>query len=305
MPERLQKILSAAGLGSRRACEQLILEGNVRVNGQLVNTLPVLVEENDRIEVGGRPIRQERKVYFMLHKPRGVVVSNSDPAGRTLAVDLLPGVSERVFPVGRLEQESSGLLLLTNDGELSNRLTHPRYEVAKTYEVQVDGNVDGEKVQRLLAGVYLAEGRTRLDRIRVLSRSYRESRLAITLIESRNRQIRRMLAKLGHKVRRMQRTSIGKLTLRGVGVGHYRPLEANEIRYLKQMAGLLPGRESPAVQTHAEFPSPRSTANTAGHGRGRSEGPSRRPSPGEAGRRGARPQRGRGGPSPRPRRRHI
>lgn len=242
MPERLQKVLSAAGLGSRRACEQLILDGHVRVNGRPVGELPVLVEDDDRIEVDGRPIRRERKAYYLLHKPRGVVVSNADPSGRTRAIDLLAGVGERVFPVGRLDIESSGLLLLTNDGELANRLTHPRYEVPKTYQAQVDGNVAGEQVERLLAGVYLAEGRAKMDRIRVIARSHRQTLLEITLTEGRNRQIRRMLAKLGHKVRRLKRVSIGRLTIRGLGVGKFRPLAADEVNYLKSLAGLRPGR---------------------------------------------------------------
>lgn len=238
MVERLQKVLSSAGLGSRRACEQLILDGHVRVNGQLIRDLPVLVEDSDRVEVDGKPIRREKKAYYLLHKPRGVIVSNSDPSGRTRAIDLLVGVGERVFPVGRLDLESSGLLLLTNDGELANRLTHPRYEAPKIYEAQVDGSVSGEAIAKLLEGVYLAEGKTRADRIRVLARSHRQSLLSITLTEGRNRQIRRMLARMGHKVRKLKRVAIGKLTTRGLGVGRFRKLTADEVSYLKRLAGL-------------------------------------------------------------------
>lgn len=241
MAERLQKVLSAAGVGARRACEQLILDGHIRVNGQLVNTLPVLVEPDDRIEVDGRAIHRARLVYYLLHKPRGVVVTNADPSGRPLVLDLLPGVPERIFPIGRLDEDSSGLLVMTNDGELTNRLTHPRYEVPKTYEALVDGRVEGETISRLVKGIYLAEGRARADRIRVIGRSYSQSRLEITLTEGRNRQIRRMLARMGHKVRRLRRVSMGKLNLRGLGEGRFRPLEEKEIRYLKRMAGLLPG----------------------------------------------------------------
>jgi 23S rRNA pseudouridine2605 synthase len=240
MPERLQKVMSSAGLGARRVCEQMILDGHVRVNGQLVESLPVLVEETDRVEVDGRPIHREKKVYFLLHKPRGVVVTNSDPAGRTRAVDLV-NVPQRVFPVGRLETDSSGLLVMTNDGELANRLTHPRYEVPKTYEVEADGYMTGEDIQKLLSGVYLAEGRTRVDRLRVAGRSRTQTWLEITLPESRNRQIRRMLARLGHKVRRLSRISMGKLTLRGLGVGRFRPLTQPEINYLMKITGLRGG----------------------------------------------------------------
>jgi len=259
MGERLQKILSAAGLGSRRACEQIILDGRVQVNGKPVSELPVLVEQDDRISVDGRPIHGEKKVYFLLHKPRGVLVTNNDPAGRTLAVDLLPGVRERVFPVGRLDADSSGLLLLTNDGELSNRLTHPRYEVPKTYDVMVEGNLTGEKIERLLAGVYLSEGKARADRIRIIKRSHKETWLAVTLGEGRNRQVRRMLAKLGNKVRRLSRVSMGKLTLRGVGVGRFRPLTSAEVNYLRRITGLL--GELPALPSS---PPPRGATGRPG-----------------------------------------
>ncbi len=240
MTERLHRIMASAGLGSRRACEQMILDGRVEVNGRVVAELPVLVGPDDRIRVDGRRLRREPKVYLMLNKPRGVVCTNHDPSGRTRAVDLAPGVRERVFPVGRLDTDTSGLLLLTNDGELSNRLTHPRYEVPKTYEALVDGRVAGEQVVALRQGVRLAEGRARADRIEVIGRTRNQTRLAITLTEGRNRQVRRMLAGIGHKVRRLRRVSVGKLKLSGLGVGRFRPLSAEELNYLRRLAGLAP-----------------------------------------------------------------
>lgn len=232
--------MAAAGLGSRRGCEQLIEEGRVLVNGKTVTELPVFVEPSDQIMVDGRPVRHkpEPLVYFMLNKPRGVVCTNRDPAGRRRAIDLLEGVRERVYPVGRLDADSQGLLLLTNDGELANRLTHLRYEVPKTYEVRVDGRVTGEQVEKLLAGIRLAEGKASADRIRVVSRGDRESRLAITISEGRNFQVHQVLEGLGHKVRRLRRVSVGNLTLGGVGVGKWRPLTGNEVRYLKRLAGM-------------------------------------------------------------------
>ncbi|MCG3177743.1 MAG: Ribosomal large subunit pseudouridine synthase B [Phycisphaerae bacterium] len=238
MSERLQKVMAAAGVGSRRACEEMIENGRVQVNGQLVSRLPVLVEAADRITVDGRHLRREKKVYFMLHKPRGVVCTNSDPAGRRRAVDLMKGVPERVFPVGRLDADSSGLLIMTNDGELSNRLTHPRYETAKTYEVQVDGRIEGPAMEKLIGGVRLAEGKASADRVKLVRRSRNETVLQITLTEGRNRQIRRMLAKVGYEARRLRRVKVGRLELRGVGPGNFRPLTAAEVAELRRSAGL-------------------------------------------------------------------
>ncbi len=235
--ERIQKILAAAGCGPRRACEELVLDGRVAVNGEVVRALPVLVDpRRDRITLDGRPLRPARLVYLLLNKPPGVFCTHSDPAGRKRAVDLLTGVHERVFPVGRLDSESTGLLLLTNDGELAQRLTHPRFGVPKTYHAEVAGCPTTETLQKLRAGVWLAEGKTAPAMIKVLHRQRDKAVLEITIREGRNREIRRMLAKLGHKARRLNRVRMGKLTIRGLPLGAFRPLAREEVAYLRSLA---------------------------------------------------------------------
>ncbi len=237
MAERLQKILARAGVASRRACEELILEGRVRVNGKRMQDLPVLADpDEDRIEVDGRPIRFERKVYFLLNKPKGVLCTQSDPSGRKLASDLLPDVKERVYPVGRLDADSKGLLLMTNDGDLAAKLTHPRYGVPKTYRARVAGRMTPEKLAKLREGIWLSEGKTQPARVRLVYEGGDNSVVEITLGEGRNRQVRRMLSRLGHRVRELTRIRIGPLSLRGLGVGQSRPLKPAELRELKEAA---------------------------------------------------------------------
>ncbi len=236
MAERLQKILASAGLGSRRECEELILQGRVRVNRKRVDQLPVLVDpDTDKIQVDGRAIRLERKVYYLLNKPKGVLCTQRDPAGRRRAVDLLADVPERVYPVGRLDADSQGMVLLTNDGELAAGLTHPRYGVPKTYRARVKGRMSGEVLEKLRQGIWLSEGKTQPARVRLTYRSRDHSALEITLREGRNRQVRRMLAKLGHPVRELTRIRIGRLSLRGLGVGRYRPLQPAEVKALQDL----------------------------------------------------------------------
>jgi 23S rRNA pseudouridine2605 synthase len=236
MLERLHKILAHAGYGSRRACEELVESGRVTVNGRPVALGDKADSSRDDIRVDGRRVKPEAKVYYLLNKPKNVLSTSSDPYGRRKVTDLLPGVRERVYPVGRLDADSRGLLIMTNDGDLAARLTHPRYEVAKTYEVEVVGELSGEDMQKLISGVWLSEGRTRRTQIRLLHRGKDRSRLEITLREGRNRQIRRMLAKLDHKVRSLTRTRIGPLTLKGLGPGQFRPLTQDEVRSLVKLS---------------------------------------------------------------------
>jgi len=215
----------------------MILDGRVTVNGRRVDALPVLVDpERDEIRLDGKRIRLERKVYYLLNKPKGVVCTQRDPSGRRRATDLLVGVRERVFPVGRLDVDSTGLLLMTNDGQLAQHLTHPRYGVPKTYRAEVGGRIEPADVQRLQKGVWLSEGKTQPARVRIIHRGHRRSVLEITLREGRNRQVRRMLARLGHPVRRLMRIRIGRISIRGLGTGKFRPLRPEEIRYLKRLA---------------------------------------------------------------------
>jgi len=233
--QRLQKVLAAAGIDSRRKCEELILSGAVRVNRKVVDKLPAFVEpEKDIITVNGKRIRTARKVYFLLNKPKGVICSNSDPMGRKKAIDIV-SAGERIFCVGRLDADTTGLIILTNDSELANRLTHPRYGLAKTYVTRVKGQIRGEVVEKLKRGIWLAEGKTSRASIKVLERSHKESLLEVTIRQGVNRQIRRMLAKVGLSVRALKRTRIGKLNARGLGVGKFRTLTKAEVEYLKKV----------------------------------------------------------------------
>jgi 23S rRNA pseudouridine2605 synthase len=234
--QRLQKVLAAAGVDSRRKCEELILEGAVRVNRKVVDRLPAFVDaEKDVITVDGRRIAAVRKVYFLLNKPKRVICTNTDPQGRKKAIDLVP-VAERIFCVGRLDVDTSGLIILTNDSELANRLTHPRYGLPKTYVVRVKGQIGGHTAEKLKAGVWLAEGKTAGVSVKVLERGHEESLMEITVREGLSHDIRRMLARVGLMVKSLKRTQIGKLTARGLGVGQFRRLSEAEVRHLKKTA---------------------------------------------------------------------
>lgn len=254
--QRLQRVMADAGVASRRACEELIESGIVRVNGHLVQSLPAWVNpDTDHISVNGKAIkRNEPHVYVMLFKPRGVVTTNSDPEGRSCAIDLVRHPSRaRLFPVGRLDMDSSGLLLMTNDGELANRLTHPSHEVHKLYEVSVEGSIDEHEVKRLESGLFLNERRTSRgrkpgaktteSRLTVLKRDRDRTRLLMELSEGRNRQIRRMMIKLGHTVRKLRRVQMGPLKLKGLQPGQWRELTPGELKSLRVAAGVeFPGR---------------------------------------------------------------
>jgi len=233
---RIQKYLSEQGVASRRAVEEMILEGRITVNARAVTELPCFVEpEGDEIRVDGRRVsrRTAEKVYFLLNKPRGVVCTQRDPEGRPRAADLIPPIGKRVYCVGRLDSESTGLIVLTNDGELTQLVTHPRYGVSKTYVVEIDGRLGAEEVAQLKRGMYVDGKRTRGAGVKVLRSSPRQSLLEIQLTEGRNREIRRLLARLGHKVRRLKRTAVGPITDRGLKIGHYRLLTGGEVAKLK------------------------------------------------------------------------
>ncbi len=232
---RLQKYLSDAGVASRRHAEDLILEGRVRVNGGVVDSLPAFVTPGeDEVRVDGHRVRPQRLEYFIVHKPKGVLCTNSDPAGRLRAVDLLPKLPVRLFAVGRLDEESTGLLLMTNDGELAQLISHPRYGVPKTYRAEVKGRVPDDVPERLRKGVYLSEGRARANNAEIVHTSDERSVLMLTLRESRNRQARRMLARLGYPVRTLKRVQIGPISLRGLPNGAARRLSLDEIEALRE-----------------------------------------------------------------------
>ncbi len=232
--QRLQKVLAAAGVDSRRKCEELILSGAVRVNRKVVAELPAFVDpESDVITVDGQTIRPANKVYFLLNKPKGVICTNSDPQRRIKAIDLVRS-RQRIFCVGRLDAETTGIIILTNDSELANRLSHPRYELPKTYVVGIRGRITGEQIERLKGGIWLAEGKTGRALVKVLRRGHSESLIEVTIRQGLNRQVRRMLARVGLPVKTLTRTRIGKLDGRGLGVGKSRPLTRAEVAFLKK-----------------------------------------------------------------------
>ncbi len=233
--ERLQKVLARAGVASRRKCEELIAAGRVTVDGRVVTQMGVKVDSSRQdIRFDGERIASEKKVYYILNKPRGVLCTNEESlAGRlTRAIDLLPNVRERLFSVGRLDMNSEGLLILTNDGAFANRIAHPRYEVPKTYIVDVKGEVHQNSVERLVAGVKLEGELAQAMRARILQRSAEESRLEITLTEGRKREIRRMLETMGFEVVRLKRIRVGSLRLDELRAGEYRPLTPVEVEAL-------------------------------------------------------------------------
>ena len=231
--QRLQKVLAGAGVDSRRKCEELILSGVVRVSGKVIDKLPAFVDpEKDIITVNGKKIQAARKVYFLLNKPKGVICTNRDPAGRKKAIDLVR-TGERIFCVGRLDADTTGIIILTNDSELTNRLTHPRYGLAKTYVVKVKGQITDEQIEKLKTGVWLSEGKTGRTSVKILKRGHKESLIEITIWQGLNRQVRRMLAKVGLPVKSLTRTRLGKLNARGLGVGKFRTLTKSEISYLR------------------------------------------------------------------------
>jgi len=232
--QRLQKVLAAAGVDSRRKCEELILSGIVRVNRRVVDTLPTFVDpEKDVIIVNGKKIHPERKVYFLLNKPKGVICTSRDPQGRKKAIDMVPA-QQRIFCVGRLDADTTGIIILTNDSELTNKLTHPRYRIPKTYVATVKGQISSEQAENLKKGIWLAQGKTARALVKILKRSHKQSLIEITIRQGLNRQIRRMLAKVALPVKSLKRTRIGKLTTRGLSVGRFRVLTKSEIEYLKR-----------------------------------------------------------------------
>jgi 23S rRNA pseudouridine2605 synthase len=232
--ERLQKVMASAGVASRRQCEELILTGVVRVNKRVVDQLPAFVDPvADVITVDGRRLRLAERVYYALNKPKGVICTNRDPQGRRRAIDLVPA-AERVFCIGRLDADTTGLIILTNDSELTNQLTHPRYKVPKTYVATVKGRVDNKALEKLKKGIWLAEGKTGRAAVKVIKAGQQESRLEITISQGLNRQVRRMLSRVGIPVKSLRRTAIGKLRLRNLPSGGYRPLTKAEVSTLKR-----------------------------------------------------------------------
>jgi len=232
--ERLQKVLAAAGLGSRRQCEELITTGRVEIDRKVVTELGTRVDSaRQEVRVDGTPLKKPKLVYYAVNKPSGVVSTNRDPSGRPRVIDLIPSDQERLFAIGRLDLYSEGLILVTNDGELANRLTHPRYGVSKTYRVTVAGTPTREVLDQLRHGIHLAEGLARAEHISIKSRHKESTVLEMVLREGKNREIRRILARVGHKVLRLTRIAVGPVRLGDLPSGAIRRLAREEVKALQ------------------------------------------------------------------------
>jgi 23S rRNA pseudouridine2605 synthase len=244
MMERLQKLLSTAGVASRRASEELITQGRVEVNGEVVRTLGTKADPTrDVIRVDGRRLRFDNRTrYVLLNKPKNVVTTRKDPEGRRTVIELLKGVREYVYPVGRLDYDSEGLLLLTSDGDLAAKLTHPRHAVERVYDAYVVGIPAEDDLEKLRRGIFLDGSRTAAALVKragtVVKGRQELTRLTITLREGRNRQVRRMCASIGHPVRKLTRTRMGPIKLGDLRPGHWRDLTEREVRLLQEAASL-------------------------------------------------------------------
>lgn len=234
--KRLQKILSEAGIASRREAEAMILAGRVQVNGRPVAQLGTKADpERDKVTVDGRPVTiPKKKVYTLFHKPVNVMVTRHDPQGRPTIYDYLKGVGERVNPVGRLDFDSEGLILLTNDGELHAKLTHPRHEIPKIYQVKISGRLSPDALKRLKEGIDIGGYVTQPCAAKVFKENPHNCWIEIQLTEGKNRQVRRTIEALGHKVLRLVRIGIGPFRLEGLKKGEWRPLTRFEIAAIQE-----------------------------------------------------------------------
>ncbi len=237
---RLQKILSEAGIASRRKCEDYIIAGRVKVNGKVITELGSKADPNvDLIEFDNKPvIIPGKKTYIMLNKPSGYITSLKDPEQRPVITELLEGLEKKVFPVGRLDFKSEGLILLTNDGILSQRLTHPRYKIEKEYLIWCLGKVSSKTANKLAEGIYLDDGFTLPAKVQIIDRLQKETLLKIIIKEGRKRQIRRMMEAQGHIVKRLVRIRIGPIVLKRLKPGQWRNLKLKEVSLLYKATGL-------------------------------------------------------------------
>ncbi|WP_085523504.1 pseudouridine synthase [Tuberibacillus sp. Marseille-P3662] len=236
--ERLQKMIAKAGIASRRKAEQLITDGQVTVNGRTVTELGTKVAETDKIEVNGVPVEKEEPVYLLFYKPTSVISSVKDDRDRKVVTDYLPEIDERVFPIGRLDYDTSGVLLLTNDGDFANKMMHPSYKVEKEYIAKIKGIPSKEDIRKLQKGVKLEDGVTAPAKVKLLSSDKQKQTAIIQIIiaEGKNRQVRRMFAVLGYDVIKLKRERYGSLTLGSLNAGDYRMLKPYEIKQLYQLA---------------------------------------------------------------------
>ncbi|MBR2669003.1 MAG: rRNA pseudouridine synthase [Solobacterium sp.] len=236
--ERLQKIIAQAGIASRRKAEDLIRQGRVRVNGKVITELGYKASFSDDIEVDGKIIEKEEKVYYLLNKPKRTVCTLDDEKGRETVMAYLPEINARIFPVGRLDYQTTGVLILTNDGEFANLMMHPRSHFPKTYEAAIEGLITPEEIRQLRKGIKLEDGMTLPAKVYLVSQNKKsgKSTLTITITEGRNRQIRRMMEYFGYTVTRLDRKKYGDLDYHGLRQGEYRKLRSFEIREMIKQA---------------------------------------------------------------------
>jgi pseudouridine synthase len=257
MLERLHKVLANAGVASRRRCEELILGGQVTVDGRVVKELGTKVDPSkQKVAFAGQPIRPPKPVTVVLHKPRRCLTTTSDDRQRRTVMQFVEGIRERVYPVGRLDWDSEGLLIMTNDGDLANKLTHPSYKLPRTYHVRLKGEISGEVIEKLRKGVWLSEGKTGPVKVFVKKRDRVMSIVEVTITEGMNREVRRVFAKYGLKVRRLKRIKLGPLSLGPLAPGQWRTLTHKEIELLKgpppPPRKPLPSRPSRDEEKHEE-----------------------------------------------------
>lgn len=253
---RLQRYLAAAGVASRRKSEELIAKGRVQVDGKVVTELGTqIIPGKNEVRVDTEPVKMKPKVYYLLNKPTGIVCTHSDPNGRARAIDLVPrNEDDHLFTVGRLDENSEGLLLITNDGELSNRMTHPKFRVLRTYRVVVAGEPDYADLKQLQDGLYFREGRFKVHHVKKLKSQGKSTALELQLSEGQNREVRRLLARLGHKVLTLTRVGFGPLRLGKLAPGEYRSLTVSERRELLDFAFSKPGHEPRGQEKHRVRP---------------------------------------------------
>lgn len=236
--ERLQKVIAYAGIASRRKAEQLIVEGKVKVNGQVVKELGTKVSDTDKVEVNGVKLEKEQKVYFLLYKPRATISAVTDDKNRKTVTDIFKNVEQRIFPVGRLDYDTTGLLLLTNDGEFSYQLTHPKFKIDKTYVARVKGIPTIDGLKKLQRGIRLEDGKTAPAKVSMMSTDEAAGKAIceITIHEGRNRQVRRMFEAIGTPVVKLKRERFAFLDLGNLTPGEYRQLTKHEVKKLRVLA---------------------------------------------------------------------
>lgn len=235
--ERLQKVMAHAGIASRRKCEEIIKEGRVSVNNQQVTEMGYQVKKDDVIKVDGVPIQREVRTYILLNKPRGTVSTVDDPHDRETVIDLIDGIEERIYPVGRLDYDTTGALLLTNDGELANKLMHPRYEFEKTYVAKVEGEVSHDEIKLLQTGVKIDGKLSAPAKAKLLDYDFKTKKSLVELIihEGKNHQVKKMFEAINHPVEKLTREKYGFLTTKGLQSGQWRELKNHEVRELYQV----------------------------------------------------------------------